>query len=257
MSYILEALKKADRQRHGVRVPSIETVHASAPARTRRLWPWVVAAALAGNAAVLAVIWWPTTGPVVIASSPESSPSPTPPPPVAAATERPVEPPPAPSAPAESRTPLPPAAPAPPASRAASVTTPAPATPPATTAPSRRAASDGADSAEKARRAPVAARVEPPPVEKPQARVEPASGRPAASGVMPSFQDLPQASKESIGNIRLQVLVYSENNAERMVFINSRKYVEGQQVDGKLVVESITRDGAVLSYQGRRFLLRQ
>ncbi len=54
----------------------------------------------------------------------------------------------------------------------------------------------------------------------------------------------------------LDVLVYSERSAERMVFINSRKYVEGQRVDGRVLVEEITRGGAILSYEGQRFLLR-
>ena len=54
----------------------------------------------------------------------------------------------------------------------------------------------------------------------------------------------------------LQVLVYSEVPAERMIYINNQKYVEGQSVEGKAIVESIVPDGAVLSYQGKRFKLR-
>ncbi|HEV8436525.1 MAG TPA: general secretion pathway protein GspB [Methylomirabilota bacterium] len=56
--------------------------------------------------------------------------------------------------------------------------------------------------------------------------------------------------------MRLQVLVYSDVPAERLVFINNQKYVEGQSIDDKLVVERITAEGAFLSYQGKRFLLR-
>lgn len=65
------------------------------------------------------------------------------------------------------------------------------------------------------------------------------------------------ALRESLGPLKLEVLYYSEVPADRMVFINGRKYVEGQTVDGKAVVEQIVRDGAVLSYQGQQFLLRQ
>jgi hypothetical protein len=57
--------------------------------------------------------------------------------------------------------------------------------------------------------------------------------------------------------LRLNVLVYSERPADRMVFINSRRYVEGERVDGKHLVEEITPEGAVLSHEGQRFLLRQ
>ena len=46
--------------------------------------------------------------------------------------------------------------------------------------------------------------------------------------------------------LTLDVLVYSEVPAERLVFINGRKYVEGQAVNGDAVVEQITPDGAVL-----------
>lgn len=55
----------------------------------------------------------------------------------------------------------------------------------------------------------------------------------------------------------LQFLVYSEVPAERLVFINNQKYLEGQSIDGKVMVEAIKPDGALLSYQGKRFMLRQ
>ena len=54
----------------------------------------------------------------------------------------------------------------------------------------------------------------------------------------------------------LDVLVYSEVPAERLVFINGKKYVEGQTVDGDAVLEQITQDGAVLRQQGQRIVLR-
>jgi hypothetical protein len=52
------------------------------------------------------------------------------------------------------------------------------------------------------------------------------------------------------------VLVYSEVPAERMVFINGRKYVEGQAVSEEAVVEQITSDGALLRHQGGHLILR-
>ena len=57
--------------------------------------------------------------------------------------------------------------------------------------------------------------------------------------------------------ISLQFLVYSDVPAERFVFINNQKYVEGQSIEGKVLVEGIVSDGAILSYQGKRFKLRQ
>jgi hypothetical protein len=52
------------------------------------------------------------------------------------------------------------------------------------------------------------------------------------------------------------VLVYSDVPAERMVFINGRKYVEGQAVNEDAVVEQITQEGAILRRQGKRVVLR-
>jgi hypothetical protein len=54
----------------------------------------------------------------------------------------------------------------------------------------------------------------------------------------------------------LDVLVYSAVPAERLVFINGRKYVEGQAVDGETVLEQITPDGAVLRRADRQLVLR-
>jgi hypothetical protein len=59
-----------------------------------------------------------------------------------------------------------------------------------------------------------------------------------------------------IAKLRLQFLVYSDVPSERLVFINNRKYLEGQSVEGGAAVERITPEGAVLSYQGERFVLR-
>lgn len=55
----------------------------------------------------------------------------------------------------------------------------------------------------------------------------------------------------------LQFLVYSDVPAERLVFINNQKYVEGQSIDSTVVVEAITLDAVILSQQGKRFLLRR
>jgi hypothetical protein len=56
--------------------------------------------------------------------------------------------------------------------------------------------------------------------------------------------------------LRLEVFVYGDRPTDRLVFINGRKYVEGQQVEGKYLLEAITPQGAVLRYEGRQVLLR-
>jgi general secretion pathway protein B len=44
-------------------------------------------------------------------------------------------------------------------------------------------------------------------------------------------------------------------SAGRFVFINSRKYQEGQTITEGPIVEEITPDGVILSNHGQRFML--
>ena len=62
-------------------------------------------------------------------------------------------------------------------------------------------------------------------------------------------------ASEAIPRMKLEVHVYSESPAARMVFINGRKYVEGEKVEGKYLLERITEDGATLTLEGRRLHL--
>jgi hypothetical protein len=67
----------------------------------------------------------------------------------------------------------------------------------------------------------------------------------------------PSTPAEVIARLKLQMLVYSDAPADRLVFINNQKYVEGQAIDGQVVVEAITPETAIVSYQGQRYTLRQ
>jgi general secretion pathway protein B len=55
--------------------------------------------------------------------------------------------------------------------------------------------------------------------------------------------------------LRLELHVYSDRPEQRFVFINSRKYREGEVLQEGPSVEQIRADGVVLNQQGRRFLL--
>ena len=55
MSYILDALKRAERDRHLTHVPTLATVHASAPP-TRPRWPWIGGSVLFVNAMVVMLL---------------------------------------------------------------------------------------------------------------------------------------------------------------------------------------------------------
>jgi general secretion pathway protein B len=69
-------------------------------------------------------------------------------------------------------------------------------------------------------------------------------------------RDKPATLKEVLNEMTLSILLYDEDKAGRMVFINGRKYVEGDLVESAYLLESITLEGAVLSYRGERALLR-
>ena len=61
MSYILDALKKAERERHLAKVPTVNTVHRISWDRGRPVWLWIVVAAVLANAAVLIWVLRPET----------------------------------------------------------------------------------------------------------------------------------------------------------------------------------------------------
>jgi general secretion pathway protein B len=56
MSYILEALQKAERERSLGQVPNLETIHLPAPLPRRGLWLWLILIALLANALVTGAI---------------------------------------------------------------------------------------------------------------------------------------------------------------------------------------------------------
>ena len=62
MSYILEALKKSERERQRDNVPGILSVHDSTLRETRKrlIWPYMLVAALLLNAGI--IIWWLGSG---------------------------------------------------------------------------------------------------------------------------------------------------------------------------------------------------
>lgn len=63
------------------------------------------------------------------------------------------------------------------------------------------------------------------------------------------------AAATGLPELTVDLHVYSDDPAKRSVFINGRRYVQGDHLAEGPVVEQITREGAMLSYRGRRFLL--
>ncbi len=65
----------------------------------------------------------------------------------------------------------------------------------------------------------------------------------------------PVPLSKALDGMKLSILMYSDDPAERLVFINGVKYREGDYVEGLYLLERITPEGAVLSHQGEHKLL--
>jgi general secretion pathway protein B len=68
-------------------------------------------------------------------------------------------------------------------------------------------------------------------------------------------QNLPTDPGAGLPALAIDLHIFTDNAAKRAVFINGRRYTQGATIAEGPTVEEITRDGAVLSYRGRRFLL--
>lgn len=262
MSYILDALKKADRDRHPVAVPTLATVHRAPapPSRRRRLWPWIAGAVIVVNVGVW--LWLLRSSPSVpnramVSATRAPVASPVPAPPEHAARARPVEPVATPDAPDTAAIAVP-ASHAPPSATRSAPSVPLlrleqhpDAAPRAAAKPSHVTSSGAAAPRSASPPKPETAPEKSPAPAVDSAPVKPLERDPATP---PPSQE-PPVPQEVFANLHLQVHVYSEVPAQRWVFINNHKYVEGQRIDANLVIESITSDGVFVSYQGKRVLL--
>jgi general secretion pathway protein B len=70
--------------------------------------------------------------------------------------------------------------------------------------------------------------------------------------VLPTINEI---NAPSLPELHLDVHVYATKPADRFVYVNMRKYHEGNALPEGVTVERIRRDGVVLNYQGVRFLL--
>ncbi len=92
------------------------------------------------------------------------------------------------------------------------------------------------------------------PVEQPGTSPESAAQKETSPA--PSVAEAAAVLEEAVARMNLNILLYEEAEGDRRVFINGKKYMKGDLVEGKYLVESITQDGALLSYEGARALLR-
>lgn len=234
MSFILDALRKSDAERQRAATPGLADVRYATRHSRRNIWLPILVVVLAANTVFMGVQWFdrgrerPAPAPELVASSPATTGEP------AAALA--VEP-----APAAAIRPL---------AREAEFGEPllepevgpdnVPAAPPV-----------AMETAEPVSATPMSS---PPAPE--AAPVAPATpSRILVNNELPTAEQLIGSGVLKIPMLNLDLHVYSEKPTSRFVVITSRKYKEGGQLTEGPTVESITRDGVILAYQGQRFTL--
>lgn len=219
MSYILDALTKAAQQRDR-HAPVVQRLLTPAP-RPRPPWirspgRWLGATALTAALVTAALVWW--LRPVPVAAPPD---------PIPVAVPAPAEPPPPVRLDSPTRTDV---------------------------GTDKRAPLRGDAATDSgARRAKPRSQEPAPPSPRPSAPT--AQGAPAPT-ITPPGASVGPATPPERARFRLEALIYSDLPAQRLVFINGRRYAEGDLIDGRIRVEEILEDGVELSGEGRRFTLR-
>lgn len=255
MSYILDALKKAESERHLGTIPNLHTAqpaNIAPPAGTRSAgagpWPWVALAAL--TIALVALAWLKPWQPAPDAAA------------LPATAALPVQPA---AVPVET-----PPVPAPPPSSSAS---PSSATPPVVAAPAKAAEEKPAKKTPQPIKQPAEKKPEEKKLEEKKlaqaapSRQQKKDPTPTPDQTQPQERDLGQASEQravalhelpaaiqgEIPALSITGYIYSHNKADRTVLINKKLLREGDQIAPDFILEKLTPTGMVLNYKGYRY----
>jgi general secretion pathway protein B len=95
-----------------------------------------------------------------------------------------------------------------------------------------------------------------PPVTKTDAPVTPAADSPAPAGESIKFlRAMPPEFRRGLPELKVTIHIYAPRAADRILYINNREYHVGEHVGNDVVVKEIVPDGVVLSYHGQLFKL--
>ena len=221
MSFILDALKKSDAERQKRSTPGFADIPVSRDRKTPPRWLWVVGGLLAVNlVAVVFLLVRPDTPRAADGSPPSERIVP------------PVD---------EARRPF--------ADIVAEARQKAEQSPATAVRPdSRPGAAIAARSAPAPGEQDIAANV---------AETPPADAPNEANAPVPTntFESMRAEGTLALPDLHLDVHVYSEQSAERFVFINTRKYRENETLTEGPTVRHISPEGVVLEHRGNVFLL--
>jgi general secretion pathway protein B len=230
MSYILEALKKADQERGIGVVPDLTTRHEARHSRPRTFrWLWIVVPLLTVNVALLVALLndRDTKVPVTAQAPPEQGP-----PPINSQWVQPVQ---QTSEVAKGEQPI---------------------TEETVLAGTARQQSSGElvvlpEPANLPNSGPLS-----PPIEESAQQPE-AMATATMVADLPSWYELPPEFRNRLTLPRLDLHVYSEEPQNRFILVSLKKYREGERLESGLLLEEILPDGMVMSFRGERFLVEK
>ncbi|MFM8899623.1 MAG: general secretion pathway protein GspB [Burkholderiales bacterium] len=241
MSYILDALRRADAERGLGHVPTLHTQTAFPTAGDdglgvppARWWRWGVVALVVSLLSVVA--WWmlARTMPAPKALAVDAQPQV----PISAEV---TKPPPAPSPPLEPQPVVMTPAEVPSVVVAQTPAVIAPSVPPPTIPTTQPAASSTTPVAEAPNAAPhLPAKA-------------PAVVSAAVDKTVPTLSELPESIRRELPTLSVGGAMHSNNPASRMLILNGQVFQEGDAVTADLVLEQINLKSAVLVYKGQRY----
>jgi len=230
MSYILDALKRADAERERGAVPGLHARQVTSPViqpadrRQTRIWMAIAALlALAGLIATSLWMWRTPAAPVRLAVVESAAPAPV--------TQTPVAQP-APAAPVASA-PIgaaPPAAPSTAPAVSKVVPRPVPLSRPVTAPPPQ-----------------------PKPKPNPVGKEAPSQAALTAAPAVRAFADLPEDLRRQIPPLTITGTVYSKNPANRLLLVNNQVLLQGSLAASEVTLEEIQAKSSVFSFRGMRF----
>jgi general secretion pathway protein B len=269
MSYILDALKRAEVERERGSVPGLHTrtavSYAEVDDASSLPWVWLLAAAVLVVAGGAGFWWWRAPAPQVPATKPTPiAISPTTEVPLAVAALPPTQPlARATPAPVVIQFAQPAQAPATASSDAVvaagptqRVAKPAPTSKPKP-GPTIAAPSNVAAVAPIAAPAPVA-KVLPAavaPLPQPMVVNPPRVAAPPTGAGIPMLSELPDALRRQIPPLTISGAVYSEDPSQRMLLVNNQTFGPGNTVAPGLQLEEIQSSSSIFNFQGTRFQL--
>jgi len=218
MSFILDALRKSEKQRQSNATPGIADARVGAPRESKGQWKWIVGLLLLLNCALLLTLWLRSESPAPAATGATAPGSKT------TQLSSPVQ--------SDAET----------ARTNRRLTNQLPSATPVTTA------------------APTATQSAPEPTQRITEQTAPAntainSSRATDTGSLPSLESLQLKGLITLPPQRIDLHVYSDIASERFVFINMKKHREGSQLSDGPVIDEVTPDGVIMTYNGYRFVL--